>query len=104
MPYLEESTQPGQIQDSVFTEQSEHSSQHLSDSTPHVTLPSSPPESPAPRRSARSTKGAPPVQFEVYTYSTIVSKVAATPTFRQTLSHVYLMVEYIEYIVNISPI
>ena len=86
LPYLEESTQPGQTQDgSVFTEQLEHSSQHPSDSSPHVTLPSSPPESPAPRRSARSTKGAPPVQFrKVYTYSTIVSKVAETPKFRQT--------------------
>ena len=61
LPYLEESSQPGQTQDdSVFTE---HSSQHLSDFSPHVTLPSSPPESPAPRRSARNTKGAPPVQF-----------------------------------------
>ena len=55
-PYLEESSQPGQAHDSVFTE---HSSQHLSDSSPHVTLSSSSPESPAPRRSARSTKGAP---------------------------------------------
>ena len=54
MPYLEESSQSDWAHDSVFTEQS---SQHLSDSTPHVTLPSSPPESPAPRRSARSTKG-----------------------------------------------
>ena len=58
MPYHEESKQPDQAHDSVFTEQSR---QHLSDSTPHVTLPSSPPESPTPRRSARGTKGAPPV-------------------------------------------
>ena len=84
LPYLEESSQPGQAQDdSVFTE---HSSQHLSNSSPHVILPSSPSESPAPGRSARSTKEAPPVQFgKVYTYSTIVSKVAETPKFRQTL-------------------
>ena len=58
MPYLEESNQPGQAPDSVFTE---HLRQQFSDSTPRVTLPSSPPESPAPRRSARITKGAPPV-------------------------------------------
>ena len=37
LPYLEESSQLGQTQDdSVFTEQSEHSSQHLSDSSPHA--------------------------------------------------------------------
>ena len=36
MPYLEESTQPDQAYDSFFTEQS---SQQLSDSIPHVTLP-----------------------------------------------------------------
>ena len=92
LPYLEESSQCGQTQDdSVFTE---HSSQHLSDSSPHVPLPSSPPESPVQRRSTRSTKVASSVQFgKVYTYSTIVSKVAETPKFRQTLSHVPLMVK-----------
>ena len=74
MPYLVESTQPDQTQDSVFIEQS---SQQPSDSIPHDTLPSSPPEPPAQRRSARSTKGVLPVHFgKVYTYSTIVSKVA----------------------------
>ena len=83
MPYLEESTQPDQTYDSVFTEQS---SQQLSYSTPQDTLPTCLPELPAPRRSARSTKGAPPVHFgKVYTYSTIVSKVAEAPKFRQTL-------------------
>ena len=47
LPYLEESTQPGQTQgNSDFTEQLEHSSQHFRDSSSHVTLPSSPPESP----------------------------------------------------------
>ena len=106
MPYLEESTQPSQTQDSVFTEQSDQSSQQVNDSIPSINMPSSPPEPPAPRRSARSTRGAPPVRFgKVYTFNTIVSKVAETPTFRQTLSHVHLMVvEYIEYIVNLSPI
>ena len=99
MPYLQESSQPGEAHDSVFTE---HSSQQFSDSTQHVTLPPSPPESPAPRRSARSTKGEPPVQFgKVYTYSTIVSKVAEAPKFRQTLSHVHIMGN--ANIVNISP-
>ena len=58
MPYLEESTQPYQTHDSVFTDQS---SQPPSDSITHDTLPMSPPEPPAPRRSATSTKGAPPV-------------------------------------------
>ena len=52
MPYLEESTQPDLTEDSVFTQQ-------LSDSIRQSTAIPSPPESPAPRRSARSTKGVP---------------------------------------------
>ena len=43
MPYLEESTQPGQTQDSVFTEQSDQSSQQVNDFISSVTMPSSPP-------------------------------------------------------------
>ena len=83
MPYLEETSQPGQTHDSVFTDQS---SQPPSDSVTHDTLPTSPPEPPDPRRSARSTKGALSVQFEkVYTYSTIVSKLAEAPKYRHTL-------------------
>ena len=86
MPYLEESTQLDQIDDSVFTNQS---SQQPSDSVTCDTLPTGPPEPPAPKRSARSTKGAPPVHFgKVYTYSTIVSKMAEAPKYRQTLFHV----------------
>ena len=51
---------------------------------------SSPSESPvqshAPRRSARSTWGAPPVHFgKVITHSTRVSKINNTPTYRQTV-------------------
>ena len=58
MPYLEESTQPYQTHDSVFTDQF---SQTPSDSVTCDTLPTSPPEPSAPRRSVRSTKGAHPV-------------------------------------------
>ena len=58
IPYLEESTQPDQTQDSIFIKQS---SQQLSNSVTHDTLPTSPPAPPVPRRSARSTKRAPPV-------------------------------------------
>ena len=83
MPYLEESTQPDQTLDSVFTHQP---NQQPSDSVPHGTLTASPPKLPAPRKSARSTKGAPSVHLgKVYTYSTIVSKVAEAPKYKQTL-------------------
>ena len=89
MPYLEESSQSGHASDSVFTEASkeQHSSLHITDSPipKDSTVLSSPPESPAPRRSARSTQGAPPVHFgKVITHSSIVSEMAKTPTFRQT--------------------
>ena len=78
MTYLEESTQPDQTYDSVFTDQS---SQPPSDFVTHDTLPTSPPEPPAPSRIARSTKRALPVKFgKVYPYSTIVSKLAEVPT------------------------
>ena len=83
MPYLEESTQPDQTHGSVFNHQP---NQQPSDSVTHDTLTTRSPEPPAPRKSARSTKGAPPVYFgKVYTYSTVVSKVAETPRYRQTL-------------------
>ena len=69
IPYLEGSTQPDLTQDSVLTQQP-------SDSTTQGTATSSPPESPAPKGGATSTKGAPPVHFgKVYTYSTIISNV-----------------------------
>ena len=79
MPYLEGSTQPNLTKDSVFTQQ-------LSDSVTHDTSTLSHPEPSAPRRSARSTKEAPPLYFgKVYTCSTIISNVAESPKFRQTL-------------------
>ena len=83
MPYLEETSQSDHASNSVFTEAStEHPSQHITDSP---SLPS-PPESPAPRRSARSMWGAPPVCFgKVIIHSSIVSEMAKAPTFRQTL-------------------
>ena len=88
MPYLEELTQPDWTQDSVFKQQP-------SDSVIQDTLMPSSPESPAPRRSARSTKGAPPVHFgKVYTYSTIISNVDESPKFRQTLLALYLLINY----------
>ena len=69
VPYLE-STEPDQTTDSVFIYQPSH----LDSSSSQVSITTSP-VPPAPR-SARSTKGAPPVQFgKVYTHSTIPSKV-----------------------------
>ena len=56
MPHLEGSMQPDQTTDSVFTQQPNESDSSNSQSS----LPSSP-VCPAPRRSTRSTKGAPPV-------------------------------------------
>ena len=53
MPHLEGSTQPDLTQDSVFIQQ------QCSDSVTHDTSTLCPPEPPAPRRSARNTKGAP---------------------------------------------
>ena len=79
MPYLEESTQPDLTHDSVFTQQPSDSYH-----TRYTNI--SPPESPDPRRSARSTKRAPHVCFgNVYTYSTIIANVVESPKFRQTL-------------------
>ena len=61
IPYLQGSTQPDLTQDSMFTQQP-------SDSITQDTPTPSPAGPPAPRRSARSTKGAPPVCFgKVYT-------------------------------------
>ena len=96
MPYLGEESDHTSISDNVFldTETSiePHGSQPISESpTPtDSTIASSPLESPvqspAPRRSARSTWGAPPVHFgKVITHSTRVLKMNNTPTFRQTL-------------------
>ena len=77
MPYLEESTQPDQAHDIVFAEQS---SQQLSDSTPQDTLPTSPLELQAQRRSARSTKGAPLCIWGRYIHTTqLYSKLLKHP-------------------------
>ena len=81
MPYLEGSTQPDQTTDSVFIQQP--SSLDSSSSQNSITTS---PVPPVPRRSARSTKGAPPVQFgKVYTHSTIISEVAKPTKYKQTL-------------------
>ena len=95
MPYLEESDH---VSNNVFldteTSLDPHASpsQHITQSPTHADSavafsPSeSPVQSPAPRRSARSTLGAPPVCYgKVITHSTIVSEMAKTPAYRQTL-------------------
>ena len=94
MPYREDS---GQTSDSVFLETSSSIDPHVSQPIPkspietHTSVASSPvdttyEQTPAPRRSARSTRGAPPVRFgKVITHSTRVTNVTDTPTYRQTL-------------------
>ena len=80
MPYLE-STQSDQTTDSVFIQHP--SSLDSSNSQNSITTS---PVPPAPRRSARSTKGAPPVLFgQVYTHSTIISEVAKPTMYKQTI-------------------
>ena len=54
MPYVEQSTQPDQTTDSVFTQQSSNSQSSI----PSIPVP------PVPRRSTRSTKGAPLCDLE----------------------------------------
>ena len=95
MPYLEEYDHTSDNNVFLDTETSldPHVSQNISQCpTPtDSTVASSPLESPAPRRSARNTWGAPPVHFgKVITNSTIVSKMTNTPTFRQTLYVCYM--------------
>ena len=96
MPYLEDSSQSDHASDRVFTETSteQHSSQHVLDSpiSKDSSNSSSPPEEheppgpPIPRRSARSAWRLPPVCFgKVITHSAIISELAKTPTFRQTM-------------------
>ena len=88
MPYLES----GHASNNVFLETSidPNVSQH-STTYPDTTVTSIPIESPdqspaPPRRSARSTRGAPPVHFgKVITQSTRVSNITNTPTYRQML-------------------
>ena len=92
MPYQEDS---GHTSTEVFTEISNtkpHSSQQHSDSlntleTTHVSQANeTPPPSPVPRRSTRSTRGAPPVCFgRVITHGTRISNMFNSPMYRQTL-------------------
>ena len=80
MPYLE-STQSDQTTDNVFIQQP--SSLDSGNSQNSITTSPMPP---APKRSARSTKGAPPVQLgKFYTHSTIISEVAKPTKYIQTL-------------------
>ena len=69
MPHVEGSTQLDQTTDSVFIQQPSDSDSSNSQSS----IPSSPVSS-VQRRSTRSTKGAPPVQFGKVTHSAIISK------------------------------
>ena len=94
MPYVEESSQSDHASDSVLTDTEASTEPHSSPSQQIIDSPipkdstvlSSPPESPAPRRSARSTWGAPTVHFgKVIRHSSMVSEMAKTPTYRQTL-------------------
>ena len=89
MPYKEDS---GQTSSNVFSETSAtgpHTSQQFSqslDTSEASNVNGTPPQSPVPRRSTRSTKGAPPVCFErVITHSTRVSNMFDNPIYRQTL-------------------
>ena len=92
MPYQEDS---GQTSTEVFTEASDtepHTSQQLSKSsdiseTSKVSKANeTPPPSPVPRRSTRSTRGAPPVCFgRVITNGTRITNMFDSPVYRQTL-------------------
>ena len=89
MPYQEDS---GQTSNEVFTETSgiePHTSQQTSQSlntSETSNVYDTPPPSPIPRRSTRSTRGAPPVHFgRVITHSTRVSSMYDSPIYRQTL-------------------
>ena len=97
MPYLEETSQSDHASDSVLTETStEHSSQQVNDSP----IQSSPPESPAPRRSARSTQGAPPVCFgKVLAIGLLYLRwLRHLHINRPCLSHACLMIIYCKYV------
>ena len=80
MPCLGGSTPPDQTTDSVSTQQ--HSDSEPSDDDQSTIIP----VPPAPRRSARSTKGIPPVYFgKVHISSTFISEVAKPTKYKQTL-------------------
>ena len=89
MSYMEDS---GQTSSNVFLETSAkdpHTSQQIPQSldTSEASSPNgTPPQSSAPRRSARSTKGAPPVCFgKVITHDTRISNMFDNPVYRQTV-------------------
>ena len=89
MPYMED---PGQTSSNVFLETLDtdpHTSQQIPQSLDNSEASSpnaTPPQSPAPSRSARSTKGAPPVCFvKVITNGTRISNRFDNPVYRQTL-------------------
>ena len=92
MPYTEDT---GQTSDNVFVETSTdpHVSQHQSQipsqtntSTASNSIETTPVQTPVPRRSTRSTKGIPPVCYgNVIIHCTIVTNLADTPAYRQTL-------------------
>ena len=94
MPYMEDS---GHTSDNVFIETSSSIdpivSQHIPQSpiqtdTSNVSSPieTTPEQTPAPWRSAKSTRGAPPVCFgKVITHCTRVTNMTDKPAFRQTL-------------------
>ena len=87
----------GHTSDDVFIETSSaidpHVSQHIPQSpiqtdtsTASSPIETPPEQTPAPRRSARSTRGAPPVHFgKVITHCTRVTDRTDKPGFRQTL-------------------
>ena len=80
MPCLGGSTPPDQTTNSVSIQQ--HSDSEPSDDDQSTISP----VPPAPRRSARSTKGIPPVCFgKVHIYSTVISEVAKLTKYKQTL-------------------
>ena len=89
VPYMEDS---GQTSSNVFLETSAtdpHISQQIPQSldTSEASSPiGTPPQSPTPRRSARSTKGAPPVCFgKVITHGARITNMFDKPVYRQTL-------------------
>ena len=89
MPYKEDS---GQTSSEVFAETlrvDPHTSQQISqslDTSEASNVNGIPPQSPVPRRSTRSTRGAPPVCFgRVITHGTRVSNMFDNPIYRQTL-------------------
>ena len=93
IPYTEDT---GQTSDSVFvveTSTDPHVSQHISHTPSQIntsnassSVEATPTQTPAPRRSTRSTKGIPPVRYgNVITHCTRVTNMTNTSAYRQTL-------------------